>query len=211
MKRKIWIVVLCCVVAVVIVTVCLFSWGARQGLSISLGQYADSGSGDATYVYGSILEDNIEVSFKTVTGHMVLLDGVPVCMSGREELFKALSTGDQVLIIHGSIAESYPGQSKAFLIIKYADGTEDDIPERNWVALKTSGWLSPATPINEEEAIMIANVYTWHCFDIVTAKQNPETGDWAVEMWSEDRENHETVYISADGQKVTVASGILYR
>lgn len=188
MKRKVWIIVTACLAALLLVAVCLLGVALHHGLSWSEAYYIE-----------------------TDHGHMLLIEGSPISMSGKEGLFDDLTMGDKVLVVHGPIAESYPGQAKAYLCIKQADGTEEDIPERVRVSLLEMGWLSYETPINEKDAIMIANVYTWHCFDIVTAKQNPETGDWAVEMWSEDRENHETVYISADGTKVNIASGTIYR
>ena len=212
MKRKIWIIVTVCLAVVLVAAACLIGWGTRQGLSISLGQYADSASGDVMYTDGSFLEDNFEVSFETVTGHMVLLDGAPVCMSGREKIFCNLTTGDRMLVIHGPVAESYPGQARAYMCIRYANGTEDDLEEHDWVNLKTDGWLSPGKPISEEEAIRIANVYTWYFFDVVTATQDSETGEWTVELgMSQDRNRHETVRISIDGTEVNILSGIIYR
>lgn len=188
MKRKAWIIATVCLAVVLLAYACLVGLAVWQGNGLS----------EALYI-------------ETRHGHMLLIEGSPISMSGKEGLFDDLTMGDKVLVVHGPIAESYPGQAKAYLCIKQADGTEEDIPERVRVSLLEMGWLSYETPINEKDAIMIANVYTWHCFDIVTTKQNPETGDWAVEMWSEDRENHETVYISADGTKVNIASGTIYR
>lgn len=186
MKRKIWIVLTACVAVVLICAACLLGWAGRNGIGISQGYYIE-----------------------TLHGHMVLLSGSPVSVSGKDNLFDGLTTGDRVKLVHGLVAESYPGQTHGYFCIKQADGTEADIPTQVRASLKEMGWLE--LPLSPDEAEALAHLYTGFAFPFSNAEEDPQTGDWTVELWSEDGQHSETVYISADGQKVTVASGIFYR
>ena len=106
MKRKIWIIVTACLAVVLLASACLFGWVARRGIGISQAAYIE-----------------------TSAGPMVLLHGSPVRVSGKEGMFEGLTMGDQVLLVHGPVMESYPGQTNGYLCIKRADGMEEDIPK----------------------------------------------------------------------------------
>ena len=186
MKRRIWITLAVCLTVLVILTGCLVGWISRHGLAISECYYME-----------------------TLHGHMVVLDGSPVAMSGEERLFQGLTTGDRVIVIHGIIAESYPGQAEGYFCFKQADGTQTDIPARVRASMKQMGWLP--LPFSSEEAEALAHLYTGYCFSMATAAEDPETGDWTVVLRDEDAEYQETVRFSADGKNVTIASGMLYR
>lgn len=119
MKRKVWIIVTACVAVVFIAAVCLFGWVSRNGIGVSDGYYVE-----------------------TLHGHMVLLQGSPVSVSGKDGLFDGSTTGDRVKLVHGLVAESYPGQTRGYFCIKQADGTEADIPAQVLDSLREMGWIS---------------------------------------------------------------------
>ena len=133
MKRKAWIVVTACVAAVLICVACLIGVAAHRGIGISKARYV-----------------------QTAQGYLFLIDGSPVNISGKAEMFLDLTTGDEVLVVHGPIAESYPGQSRAYWCKKQADGTAEDIPKGVLESLRDMGWRIYGWEISEQEAIGIA-------------------------------------------------------
>lgn len=194
MKRRIWIIVTACLAAVLLAAACLIGWAARQGIGVSQARYIE-----------------------TSAGPMVLLQGSPVSVSGKDGMFDGLTMGDQVLLVHGPIMESYPGQTKGYLCIKRADGTEGDIPTDVLDSLREMGWLSSenagedvnktgsresepglwvSRPLYEDEAIELAKSQVSWNYYAATAEQDPETGNWTVMFWSRDRETFQEVIIS---------------
>ena len=63
-------------------------------------------------------------------------------LSGGENLFDGISTGDKILVIHTGIAESYPAQTGAYWLMKIGEGDRDDIPDKIIEDLSAMGWLS---------------------------------------------------------------------
>ena len=65
----------------------------------------------------------------------MVYDDRPVQLNyGKDADFQ---TGDKLLIIHQSaFAESYPEQTKAYLIVRIGSGSADDIPENAWNILR---------------------------------------------------------------------------
>ncbi len=119
MKKTIIRIVIVLLAVVLVAAAVLIFFGLRQGIRFSQAQYIE-----------------------TAHGHMLLIDGSPVSMSGKDSLFKKLTSGDKVLVAHGLIAETYPGQAKAYLCIKQSDGTEADIPADILDSLRDMGWLA---------------------------------------------------------------------
>lgn len=201
MKRRIWIIVTACLAVVLICAACLIGWAARQGIGVSQARYIE-----------------------TSAGPMVLLQGSPVSVSGKEGMFDGLTMGDQVLLVHGPIMESYPGQTKGYLCIKRADGTEEDIPTDVLDSLREMGWLTTIInleksaevpedeqavavdprPLYEDEAIELAKSQVSWNYYAVTAEQAPETGNWTVMFWSRDREKFQVVIVGRYGGAQTV-------
>lgn len=75
---------------------------------------------------------------------LVVDENSPIIMfdrSEKEDLFKGISTGDKILVVHTGIAESYPAQTGAYWLIKLSDGEKDDIPEKIIDNLTRMGWL----------------------------------------------------------------------
>lgn len=119
MKKTIFRIALILLAVVLTAAAVLVFVGARQGIRFSEALYME-----------------------TAHGHMLLIDGSPISMSGKDGMFKKLTTGDKVLVAHGLIAESYPGQAKAYLCMKRSDGTAADIPSDTLDSLRELGWLA---------------------------------------------------------------------
>lgn len=136
MRRKAWIIVTACLAAVLICAACLVGVAAYRGIGVSKAVYIE-----------------------TSAGPMVLLHGGPVRVSGKEKLFEGLTMGDQVLLVHGPVMESYPGQSRAYWCGKLSDGTALDIPVQVLISLYEMGYQTLPVFIEESEAIAIAQEY----------------------------------------------------
>lgn len=123
MKKTILRIALILLAVVLTAAAVLIFYGMRQGIRFSEARYIE-----------------------TAYGHMLLIDGSPVSMSGKDDMFRSLTTGDKVLVAHGLIAESYPGSSKAYLCIKQEDGAAEDIPSQITQSLVEMGWLACDCP-----------------------------------------------------------------
>lgn len=74
---------------------------------------------------------------------MLVLDNSPIQMSCRKDdnkMFAKLTDGDKVLVLHDGIAESYPGKTGVYGILKLEDGSISDIPDDVLTALTELGW-----------------------------------------------------------------------
>lgn len=110
-------ILLCIIIVIVLVGYILIN----KGYGISVGKYLESNTGTPMFVsYNS-----------------------PISMSNRtnRDLFKDLDIGDEILILHSGIMESYPGQSGVYFVFKLSDGTTSDIPEIVISQLQDLGWL----------------------------------------------------------------------
>lgn len=119
MKRTVWRIVTLCLAVVLIAAACLVGVAVHRGISFSEGVYIE-----------------------TDHGNMLLIEGSPISMSGKDSLFDGLTDGDKVFVVHGLIAESYPGQAKAYLCIKQPGNKKGDIPANVIQSLQELGWLS---------------------------------------------------------------------
>ena len=78
--------------------------------------------------------------------YLIVLDDSPVVMASRprdENLFRGLKTGNQVLILHDGIAESYPGQTGVYFCMNIGTGNPDKIPAHIMDSLAELGWNIP--------------------------------------------------------------------
>ena len=96
---------------------------AVKGLDISTGRYLETKNGTS----------------------MIVIDNSPIQMSSRTnktkaEFFDKLDVGDEILIIHDGIAETYPGKTGVFAVFKLHEGTGEDIPQRVVDELTGLGW-----------------------------------------------------------------------
>lgn len=142
MKAK-RIVTLVCILLCLIMTFAVFS-GCMNSLSLS----------NSTGLY-----------LKTDNGtHMLISDNSPICLSNRtgdEHAFDNLTDGDEILVIHDGIAESYPAQTGAYFIKKTGDGEFADIPGEVISQLTELGWLKEKAdiqPVPEKDEYEIVNI-----------------------------------------------------
>lgn len=76
--------------------------------------------------------------------YLILMDG-PVVMSDRSgsgELFANLQTGDEILILHDGIQETYPGGTGVYYCKRLSEGSVADIPNDTLRSLSAMGWLA---------------------------------------------------------------------
>lgn len=93
---------------------------SHSGIGVSSGIYLESRHGDA----------------------LVIIENSPIRMSSeRSDIFDGLCTGDEILVVHGLIAESYPGQMRVYSVFKLGEGALDDIPREVIESLIRLGWL----------------------------------------------------------------------
>ena len=92
-----------------------------KGLVVSTGRYLEADNGSA-----------MMVSYNS-----------PVVMLNKTErdIFKNLNTGDKILVFHGALAESYPGQSATYAVFKLQKGSVSDISQAVIDSLIELGWL----------------------------------------------------------------------
>lgn len=106
------------------------------------------GFGIASFNGYSISEGRVLI---TDTGsYMIIMDNSPIEMSNQsknEEIFKGLTSGDKILIVHDGIEESYPGGTGVYFCKKLYDGEYKDLPEQVIVSLIELGYIDtpPAT------------------------------------------------------------------
>lgn len=75
--------------------------------------------------------------------YLIVIDNSPISMhqrSGKESIFPELDTGDRIFIIHDGIAETYPGKTGLYFILKLSDGNISDVPEEILNQLQELGW-----------------------------------------------------------------------
>ena len=81
----------------------------------------------------------------TVSGSYMLIDknNSPIEMRNQSDkkLFADLSSGDEILVLHDGIQESYPAGTGAYYCIKLNDGKPEDIPNSVIESLAELGWL----------------------------------------------------------------------
>ena len=106
MKKKIWITVFVCVLAVGLFFLSVMA-SLHYGYSEGRVLIADSGA------YFIILNDHspIRMTDRSLSGG----------------LFSDLQTGDRIGVVHGSIQESYPGNAEVYVLRHLEKGTVDDI------------------------------------------------------------------------------------
>lgn len=93
---------------------------SHSGIRFSRGIYLESRHGDA----------------------LVIIENSPIRMfDGDRDIFDGLCTGDEILAVHGLIAESYPGQTRVYSVFKLGEGALDDIPREVIESLIRLGWL----------------------------------------------------------------------
>ncbi len=74
---------------------------------------------------------------------LIVVDDSPVAMhkrSGDTEVFEDLQTGDKLLIINDGIAETLPGKTGIYALMKI--GSNGEVPTEVTDILKELGWIT---------------------------------------------------------------------
>lgn len=105
----------------------------------------------AVLVVGVLFMAKHSISFSTGTcivsdkdRYLIVMDNSPVSMhqrSGKKSIFPELDTGDKIFIVHDGVAESYPGKTGLYFILKLSDGDINDVPEEIISELRELGWI----------------------------------------------------------------------
>lgn len=78
-------------------------------------------------------------------GYLIVIDNSPISMhrvADKNKGFPDLNTGDKIFVVHDGIAESYPGQTGVYFILKLSDGDISDVPSGILSSLRELGWLA---------------------------------------------------------------------
>ncbi len=85
--------------------------------------------------------------------YMLVLDNSPIVMSNQTNnanIFQGLSDGDGILVLHDGIAESYPGQTGIYFVIKTSNGDITDISKDVLRELAKLGWIEDVLEDSDE-------------------------------------------------------------
>lgn len=95
--------------------------------------------------------------------HMLIEMNSPIKMNNltdNEKLFEALSDGDEILVIHNGVQESYPGSTGVYTVFKLSDGDISDISENILDSLSDLGWWTNKEPVPNEHTTQATNTGT---------------------------------------------------
>jgi len=129
-KHKKWMIPLCAVLVLFLLVGGSVLYMTSRSMGISAGRYLMAGGNP-----------------------MLIMDGSPIRMSVRTDadgLFDNLSDGDRILVLHDGIAESYPGQTGVYAVIKLQDGTVGDVSYDVRAVLNRLGWKTEVNLILPE-------------------------------------------------------------
>lgn len=112
-----------------------------------------------------------------ITSHgsyMLIRDNSPISMGNPRNnsgLFDGLENGDEILVLHDGINESYPGKTGAYAIFKLNDGDIADIPAEVLTSLTELGWWDGVNPTGLEKIPDtmpedFSFALTWNCYGI---------------------------------------------
>ena len=125
MKKKI-LVVFATILAIILLFLAIgfvvFGIASYKGFSVSKGRVLITDTGS----------------------YMIIMDNSPIVMSNRsknEKIFEGLTNGDEIMIVHDGIQESYPGGTGVYFCKKLADGEYKDLPEQVLLSLIEMGYV----------------------------------------------------------------------
>lgn len=61
--------------------------------------------------------------------------------TNHEFMFRNLTSGDKILVVHGPTLTSYPGSTGIYFCIKLTDGDITDVPSKILLELYDMGWI----------------------------------------------------------------------
>ena len=91
---------------------------------------------------GKSISPSVGLYLQADNADMLILDNSPISMSGNDDIFEKYESGDKILVFHDGILESYPAQTRAYFVMKLADGEMSDIPETVLISLDELGWMT---------------------------------------------------------------------
>lgn len=120
------------------------------------------GLGIASFKGYSVSEGRVLI---TDTGsYMIIIDNSPIVMSNRsknEKIFEGLTNGDEIMIVHDGIQESYPAGTGVYYCIKLYDGEYKDLLEQVIVSLIELGYID-TPPATQTDMTFSATSYRSH-------------------------------------------------
>ncbi len=121
MKKKKLLIFFTIVILIPILFFSILTALADKGYGISQGRYLEAKNGQP----------------------MLILDNSPIQLSDRKDKisFERFDVGDEILVIHDGIEESYPGQTGVYAVFELNSGTINDIPKDVLNSLIELGWL----------------------------------------------------------------------
>ena len=122
MKSNKWLkIILGIIVAIIITGILTVYILVNKGYGISVGRYLESKNGTP----------------------MLICENSPITMSNRtsSDVFNKLDIGDEIIVVHTGIAESYPAQTGVYAVFRLSKGTTLDIPQKVINELVKLGWL----------------------------------------------------------------------
>ena len=145
-------------------------------LEISAGRYLEADNGSA----------------------MMVAYNSPIIMLNKTEsdIFKNLNTGDKILVFHGPVAESYPGQTGTYAVFKLQKGSIADIPQAVIDSLIELGWLHK-DPLDD-----FSFTLTWNCYGV--SSYDSATGKLVKTTDTTHPNDYITYYHLTDEQKLSI-------
>lgn len=131
MKKKACIIPVIVTLVLVLMIMVGVMTAMRRSWGITIGRYLRSDNGTS----------------------MMIRDNSPIQMSNRteRELFNGMENGDKIWVLHDGIAESYPGKTGVYAVIRLEKGSITDISQGVLDSLRELGWLSQAEPFTEKD------------------------------------------------------------
>ena len=122
MKQKKWLIPVCVVSALILISIIALCCMSAGSLSFSKGRCLVASNGS----------------------YMIIVDNSPICMSNQtknDSLFSKIDTGDEILVLHDGVQESYPAGTGVYAVFKLSDGDINSISEGVLDSLSKLGWL----------------------------------------------------------------------
>ena len=147
MKKKKWLIPVMIIGSILIVLGTAVGIFFAKGYRVSVGAYVEHRNGNPFLVF-----DNTTIRMDNETNH---------------KLFKDLTIGDQILVIHDGIGEGlsihgiHMFREDACVVFKLRDGTIEDVPQAMVEHFVKFGWLEtePPSKTPAEEAYHVAQYY----------------------------------------------------
>ena len=127
------------------------------------------------------------------TNCFMLIDDRPVRLNHKGKI--NFQTGDKLLVLHQNVyAESYPEQTRAYLILKTGSGSQDDVPQAAKDALIGAGIM--AVPKDFSFSL------TWNCYGV--SSYDSKTGKLVKTTDATNPDNYVTSYNLTDAERTYI-------